>query len=336
MEDAKRRIDTTWIVGCGLAIICGTLTTPFNICLGIMNDRSHANDFLMTPLITYLAALPLCFLVTSPVAKLWSEHQPNHERLQWWMCLGGCIGPMKIAAMGLSKNYLTSVVLSMSHNSGMLVGCTLIDQVGFLGSPRKPVTWMKLCALVVFTTGSFFLTVKVEEEGEGFAMSSGIHLIISTVAGLVGPIQFALNRRAGAALPYPIQASGINYPVGFFAIAILWVILYLSYDGQMALSSPIPWYCYLLPPCFAFSIQLVAYTWAPKISFSLFIMFAFLADMCVSLLVSVLFEGKQITLFTAAGVVLSLCGTLLNAFSPTTDGRRIADVEKEKSNLSIA
>ena len=140
---------STWMP-MGIALIAGAMI-PFQAGTNATLGRSLGHPLWATALsllLSLLVVLPVLWWMRAPPPMLAGAlHGP------WWQWIGGVFGMIYItAALVLAPrvgaaNFIVGVV------AGQMLASLLIDQMGLVGLPSRPATWMRVAGLGLVLAG---------------------------------------------------------------------------------------------------------------------------------------------------------------------------------------
>jgi len=313
----------------------------------VLADVENKVDFVMCGVVSYGGALLLCAVfLSSPVAALYSYRQETSGDMKWWMPLGGMAGATGVCLVGLASSLVITstegaagvVLITLSYNMGLLFGGFTTDHFGFLGTPIRRLNIFKGAACILFTAGLLLFSV------EGGVLAFNAWVSLSFIGGLCDAFQPCFNWRASKAFHYPLQAAIVNYIGGFSVIACTWMVyagvrmhlgILIIKPDELSLS----WYHFVVPPFIGMLGVTAHFFFAPKIGMAFFAMIAIIVETCTSLIVDTLWEtadnpSREFTWYLAFGLVLSIAGALVTAWSKYEDCDKSSSTSRE-SNLII-
>lgn len=134
-----------------IAVVSGCLsasiTGAYAQLAGIVGNPVQATTVAFFVATVALLLLCTCMGKTQLVGKAFSRQYP------WWMWTGGLCG----AAIVFSNAWLVPKVgvgvFSMALLVGQLALSMLMEHNGWLGAPRKPITWMKIAGILIMLAG---------------------------------------------------------------------------------------------------------------------------------------------------------------------------------------
>ena len=84
---------------------------------------------------------------TQLVGKAFSREYP------WWMWIGGLCGATIVFGNAWLVGHIGVGVFTMSLLVGQLALSMLMEHHGWLGAPRKPITWQKIVGILLMLAG---------------------------------------------------------------------------------------------------------------------------------------------------------------------------------------
>ena len=96
----------------------------------------------------------LGLLIVVVATRLSLPSLPRGHRIQpWWMWIGGTLGAAFVLGSIILVPWVGTSLTVMIILVGQIAGGQLIDQFGWLSAPRRPVTVVRLCGLVIMFFG---------------------------------------------------------------------------------------------------------------------------------------------------------------------------------------
>ncbi|RRK09327.1 DMT family transporter [Lactiplantibacillus garii] len=142
----------------------------------------------------------------------------------WWIWLGGLLGVVGLTVNLLLFPRLGSIQTAVLPIFGQIVMGVLIDQFGWLNSPRLPLTGVKVGGLLLVTAGMFVATGVLKRRSDpsrGTRPQQWPWRVLGIVAGSMVAAQAAINGHLGAILNSPIHAATVSFTIGTALLVLL-------------------------------------------------------------------------------------------------------------------
>jgi transporter family-2 protein len=145
------------------------------------------NGVLTTTAGVYPAAvlIHLGGLVTITVILLFRKDNPFSHRQNWWLYLGGAIGMIPTVANNIAFSYISVSAMLAAELFGQSAFGFLIDQFGWFGVKKDPITPRKILGLLLVIAGIAVMVMM------GGARMLGI--VLSAIAGVALMLQRIVN-----------------------------------------------------------------------------------------------------------------------------------------------
>ena len=166
------------------------------------------------------------FLVIAPIAMLVPRvrrgvgrflREVTAGRVPWWTLIGGTIGAVFVLAQGLVAPLVGVALFTVVGVAGQSIGSVTVDRLGFLGMPKRWVTWPRLVGAVLVVVA---VTVATWPE-LGTAAALWWLLLLPFVNGAFRGVQQAINGRireeAGSSA---IAATFVNFTGGAVVLVL--------------------------------------------------------------------------------------------------------------------
>eukprot|EP00397_Hematodinium_sp_SG-2012_P004511 GEMP01004523.1.p1 GENE.GEMP01004523.1~~GEMP01004523.1.p1 ORF type:complete len:485 (+),score=54.52 GEMP01004523.1:191-1456(+) len=299
-------------IGLLMGALTGVASSFLNVTLSI--NKEKLGDPILAALLMYMSALILsAVILPSPVAACYSSRQNDTPKFAWWMCLSGVCGVVIVTLIAYVAALLPLVLVTLSYNIGQLLGSFTTDHFGFLGTPKRRFNKRKLCSLFMFAAGLLLFSVKDN------ALQFQVETLVLVAAGMLAAVQSSINRCACEALPYKVQAIGIQFLSGFLVLSIVWTFKTVI-NTRFEVVEHLPWYLFMIPALLNFPIIFNYFFFAPKVGMALFAMVAILSEITTSLIVDSLqvFTANNVrpfSIYMGLGMTAAIVGTALTAFA---------------------
>lgn len=154
-------------------------------------------------------------------------------RLPWWTAIGGTIGAIYVLAQGLVAPAVGIALFTVVGVAGQSLGAVTVDRLGFLGMPRRGVTWPRLVG-----AGLVVIAVTVATWPElGGATAVWWLLLLPLVNGLLRGVQQAINGRIREESGSALAATFVNFGGGALVLVAAAVVGWaVSGQGPIAIS----------------------------------------------------------------------------------------------------
>lgn len=167
--------------------------------------------------------------------------------LPWWAALSGLSGGLFIACQSFATPLLGVALFSVAFIASQMIGSLVADRIGIgpLGktaiSPRRVVAAvLGILGAAVAASGRLSATELAVGAAAGFAAA--------IAAGIVNPVQQALNGRMSAVANQPLAATWMNFAVGTAGLAVGVVIGVLATGASPGLPTSGPWWMWIGGP----------------------------------------------------------------------------------------
>ncbi len=157
-------------------------------------------------------------------------------RLPWWTVAGGTLGAVFVLAQGLVAPVVGIALFAVVGVAGQSIGAVTIDRLGFLGMPKRGLTWPRLAgaALVV-------VAVAVATWPElGGAAAVWWLLLLPFLNGVVRGVQQAINGRIREEAGSAVAATFVNFGGGAIVL-VLAALVGWAVTGQGPTTVSAPW-----------------------------------------------------------------------------------------------
>lgn len=243
------------------------LSTLFIVLVGVLgaiqtgvNNRTGAwfGSFLFGSFISFVCGTLCLLLVTlgeacatpSPREAVFKYMRFN-ARPRPWQLLGGLLGVSYVtASVGITLITGYSIFFVTAVCGQMLVSAVL-DTWGLLGVARRPLTLLRIAALIICVLGALLSIIDrvTANGGDTPPIAFAMCVVGGVAAGTLMPVQAAINRGMSELVPTKLQASLVSFIVGTIAVFIaLTIQLLLRPDLASALNARIAtsaWWMYL-------------------------------------------------------------------------------------------
>lgn len=187
-----------------------------------------------------LTATTLAALVLGPYPLV----PASALRGPWWMWFAGLFGVIFMTGNILLLPKLGSLQTVLMPVLGQILMGLLIDQFGWFGSARHPMTAMRagglilavigvLAAIVAANTTVIRATSGASPDHTAAGVTIWLWRGLGVACGMSSAVQTALLGRLGTALGSPIKASVVSFAVGFLAL----LLVVLLHDRGFGLKS---------------------------------------------------------------------------------------------------
>ncbi|HWL59539.1 MAG TPA: DMT family transporter [Microbacteriaceae bacterium] len=170
---------------------------------------SFGSGFLVVSVVVLLGAR-----VRHGVARFFREIAAG--RLPWWTAIGGTIGATFVLAQGLVAPAVGIALFTVVGVAGQSLGAVTVDRLGFLGMPRRGLTWPRLVGAVLVVIA---VTVATWSELGG-ATAVWWLLLLPLANGLLRGVQQAINGRIREESGSAIAATFVNFGGGSIVLVV--------------------------------------------------------------------------------------------------------------------
>lgn len=266
-----------------------------------------------------LIALILFSLVTrTPI--LLTSHQLGI--VPWWAYFGGVIGVIGLTANILLFPILGSVQTVTMPILGQIVMSMLIDNFGWLGTKRNPLTAINLVGVLILIAGVIAVVVlpslldenRQEKPSKKSATVKLIAQIGGVIAGMLLAAQAAINGHFGSLLNSPLHAAVITMVVGIILLFIVSLFQHPIEHLKETIQDKKPWWVWV-GGLFGASYTFLNSFLVPKLGTGTVVVLVLLGQLLSSLIIDHfgLLGAKKtkITWVQVAGLVAMIVGIAL-------------------------
>jgi len=307
------------------AVFIGACNAVRHLCIGEM--EISIGDPLMGGIILYANCFILsCVLL--PVVHVVATRQEPREKPRLWMCLGGIFGGSANALLILASQQLFDIVViqSLALNTGLLVGASLTDQFGPLGSPKHPITMRALLGMLSFFVGLLFFSV------ENDVLNLRPFAFFALAAGLLHTVQTVFNRRAASTLRYLPQAQLPNYFCGMAFLILVWLIQF-GVQGWKTWNVVLQYRVVFAASLLGYIVNLGFFTIGPKMGQQMFCMIVIFTDTLTAGIMTTVgvrnVPPRRLTLWIVSGFIATFVGTVLSARRNGSETKTSIDALKD-------
>jgi len=184
------------------------------------------------------------FLVITPIALLNPRVRTGlgrffgaigAGRLPWWTAVGGTIGAVSVLAQGLVAPVVGVALFAVVGIAGQSIGSVTVDRTGFLGMPKRGLTWPRLGGAVLVVVA---VAIASWPELGGGAVVWGL-LLLPFLTGAVRGVQQAINGRIREESGSAVAATFVNFTGGAVVLVLAALVAWaVSGRGPVAVSEP--------------------------------------------------------------------------------------------------
>lgn len=134
-----------------LGVLAGVLAaaqTTINGRLGVVVGSAGA-----AALVSFAVGTVVLLAVVLLTRAPWRISRVDGRVGPWWMWIGGCPGAAVVFANAYLAPVLGTGLTVMVTQLGMIAGGLVVDQVGLLGAPRRPVTALQVVGVLLMVAG---------------------------------------------------------------------------------------------------------------------------------------------------------------------------------------
>lgn len=215
----------------------------------------HFEAALMGTTISFIGgavSLFICVCIEAVILKLPLFHFSKTPR--WYQYLPGAVGVAYVTAVVAITPYTGFTLFFIASVAGQLIASTAMDQLGVFDAPQMRVTWQKAGAILLAIGGACLCSLsKLNGVSVGAAQVLGICIVCAFLAGVLLPIQVAINRQASDLLPSKLQIACFSFTMGSLAslaaVTIQYAVQRDAFSRIGAHFSTTSWWMYFAGPC---------------------------------------------------------------------------------------
>ncbi|WP_248758453.1 DMT family transporter [Pseudarthrobacter sp. SSS035] len=159
--------------------------------------------------------------------------------IPWYFHAAGVVGAYFIFAQTSFVAGVGIAIYTVAVVTGQTVSGLAVDRVGLGPGGKRAITALRVIG-VLLTVGAVFWAVSPRLSGVPDPAAMLVPLALVVLAGILMTFQHAVNGKIAAQVRSPIPGTLINYVVGSFGLALIWV-LKLALTGGMPTLPAEPW-----------------------------------------------------------------------------------------------
>lgn len=223
---------TTALAGLATTIIGAGNTTQIGVNSSLAKQIGH---FLPASAVSFLGGTVLLTIVNGvlyvrarSIGKLQEARWEGFSVVE--LC-GGFIGTCTLIASTALSPHLGFTLGATISSAAQCVSSLLVDRIGLLGMPRRPLSWQRILGAAAVVTGcigssrSVMTAPSVGASTVSSARLIGLALLYFAVRS-GQPLQSALNRRLADRLPLRSMAACVSFAAGSIGVCSCCAVLF--------------------------------------------------------------------------------------------------------------